>query len=100
MNPEQRAFQSRVPEAQRTNVQAILQSYLPGGAGKSYRIGLIVQLAFGLTADEGVRLDLTQRPAGARGKPSGVAHKAHLLLSDAHIASVEDAPTRTSPRTL
>ncbi|MBV9124488.1 MAG: hypothetical protein JO112_14110 [Planctomycetes bacterium] len=85
------AFEDHVPEAQRTNVETVLASYLPGGAGKSYRIGLIVQLAFALTAEEGQPLDLTERPPGARGKPSGVAHKAHLLLSTAHIVSVEDA---------
>src|SRR5579872_6553876 len=59
-----REFQSLIPAAQRAYVEAILESYRPGGAGKSYRIGLIVQLAFGLTSDARTQMDLTQRPPG------------------------------------
>ena len=88
---EKRTFENHVPREQRANVQSILGSYLQGRAGKSYRIALIVQLAFGLTAELSEFHDLTERPPGARGKPSGVAHKVHLLLTRAHVVSVEDA---------
>jgi hypothetical protein len=84
-------YKRLIPDPQRTNVETILNSYKRGGPGKSYRIALLVQLAFGLTCEAGARFDLTERPAGARGKPTGVAHKVHLLLNSAHVVSVEDA---------
>jgi hypothetical protein len=88
---EREAYERLIPGPQRANVETILESYKPGGAGKSYRIAMLVQLAFGLTGEAGAHVDLTERPAGARGKPTGVAHKVHLVLSSAHVASVEDA---------
>jgi hypothetical protein len=81
-------YEDLIPEPQRKNVEAILDSYKPRGAGKSYRIALLVQLAFALTRESGARFDLTERPVGARG---GVAHKLHLLLNDAHVVSPDDA---------
>ena len=84
-------YERLIPGSQRENVEAILGSYKRHGEGKSYRIALLVQLAFALTSEAGAGFDLTDRPAGARGKPTGVAHKVHLLLSSAHVVSVEDA---------
>src|SRR5207247_1949521 len=84
--PEQEAFAARVPEQQRANVERVLGSYR--GARRSYRIGLVIQLAYGLMSEG--HLDLTKRPEGARG-PKGVAGRTGKLLADNHIVSVEDA---------
>jgi len=55
---------------------------------KSYRLGIMIQLAFGIVANE--RIDLSHRQPGARGT-NGVAGKCGKYLKERHVVASVDA---------
>ncbi len=79
-------LRAAAPADQLANLQKVLDAYQ--GAGRSYRIALIIQFAYALVATP--HFDLTQRPSGARGR-EGVGGKVGTLLRELHIVSVADA---------
>lgn len=83
---ERQRLEQHLPEAIRDQLGAVLASYQ--GAGRSYRIALVGQLAYGIESEE--PLDLTKRPPGARGA-TGVGGRVGTFLADRHIVAVADA---------
>lgn len=71
-----------LPKRQRDNAIAVLERQRPAEPRQPYRVGLVVQLAYGLASE--ARLDLTQAQPGGRGK-NGVSAKLYDLLRDAHV---------------
>ncbi len=83
--PEFVAFQAHVPAEQQANVTEVLDR--DKTPSKAYRVALVIQLAYGLEADE--PLKLTQRQSGARGD-KGVAGQVYQLLRAAHVTCPKD----------
>lgn len=84
---ERAVMEPLVPADLRADIQAVLDSYT-SNTKKSYRSALVVQLGYGLAADE--PMDLTQRPSGSRGA-TGVAGRTGSLLKEHHVATVPDS---------
>lgn len=74
-----------MPKLTRENVAAILDR--DKSPTKAYRVALVIQLAYGLAADE--PLDITVRHPGARGA-NGVAGRCGALLKDRHVVASKD----------
>jgi hypothetical protein len=78
-------FAREIEEGPRANLQRILDKVT---AKRSYRVVAIIQLAFGLAAED--RLDLTIRPPGTRGA-TGVAGRIGRFLLERHVTAPDDA---------
>jgi hypothetical protein len=79
-------FARVIPKKQQENVRIVLEE--DPTPTKSYRVGMVVQLAYGAAADG--HLDLTKRHTGARG-PNGVAGRCGTYLKERHVVASVDA---------
>lgn len=79
-------FLSIIPAEQRTHALAVLEGDTT--PTKAYRVGLMVQLAYAVAANQ--HIDITHRQPGARGR-TGVAGQCGRYLLDRHVKASIDA---------
>src|SRR5262249_23229494 len=82
----QQGFDTAIATEQRENARMVLENDTT--PTKSYRLGMVIQLAFGVAADG--HLDITNRHPGARGA-KGVAGRCGKYLRDRHVVASVDA---------
>ncbi len=79
-------FEAAIPKEQQEKARVVLENDTT--PTKSYRVGMVIQLAYGIAAEG--HLDVTKRHTGARGA-KGVAGRCGKYLKDKHVAASVDA---------